>query len=234
LRTSLAVHFIRLPLTAWERFTRLWKEQTIGRFVLFLGALLVFRSIILDWNQVPTGSMHPTIRVGDHIVVDKLAYDLRLPFTHHSLWRHGDPQPGDIIAFTSPVDDTLYVKRVIGKPGDLIAMIDNVLVINGTVASFSVVQGKRGFTGIEENVFGHRHRIALEGDSSDVSSFGPLRVPPNAWFVMGDNRLQSYDSRYFGFVDRYRILGRATRVAFSLDYEHGFKPRPDRVFTALI
>ena len=234
MRTSLAVHFVRLPLTAVERLIRFWKEQTIARFVLLLAALLVFRSIILDWNQVPTGSMHPTIRVGDHLVVDKLAYDLRLPFTHHSLWRHADPAPGDIIAFTSPVDDTLYVKRVIGKPGDLIEMIDNVLVVNGKIARFSAIQGSRDVMGIEENVFGHRHRITLEGDATDVSSFGPLRVPPNAWFVMGDNRLQSYDSRYFGFVDRHRILGRATRVAFSLDYENGFKPRPDRVFTALI
>ena len=234
MRTSLALHFVRLPLTAWAQASRLWNEQPIGRFVFILGALLMFRSIILDWNQVPTGSMHPTIRVGDHIVVDKLAYDLRLPFTHHSLWRRADPQPGDIIAFTSPVDDTLYVKRVIGKPGDLIAMIDNVLVVNGKVARFSAIQGARDFMGIEESVFGHRHRIALDGDSTHMSSFGPLRVPPSAWFVMGDNRLQSYDSRYFGFVDRNRVLGQATRVAFSLDYEHGFKPRPDRVFEPLI
>lgn len=234
MRTGLAEQFVRLPVTVWSHFTRDWSERYLHRFLLLIGTLLVFRSIILDWNQVPTGSMYPTIRIGDHIVVDKLAYDLRVPFTHHSLWRRAEPQPGDIIAFTSPADGTLYVKRVIGKPGDLVAMIDNVLVINGKTARFSVIEGERDFKGIEEIVFGHRHRIALEGVPNDASSFGPLRVPPDAWFVMGDNRLQSFDSRYFGFVDRDRILGQATRVAFSLDYEHGFKPRPDRVFDALI
>jgi len=234
LRTSLAVHFVRLPLTAWSQLTRVWGDRTVAHFLLLVGALVVFRSIILDWNQVPTGSMYPTIRIGDHIVVDKLAYDLRVPFTHQSVWSRGDPQSGDLIAFSSPVDDTLYVKRVIGRPGDLVAMIDNVLIVNGVTARFSAIEGARDFRGIEETVSGHRHLIALDGDPVDVSSFGPLRVPPNAWFVMGDNRLQSFDSRYFGFVDRHRILGQATRVAFSLDYEHGFKPRPDRVLEPLL
>ncbi len=234
MRTSLAVQFARLPLTAWSRLSRACRDRAVGRFLLLVGALVVFRSIILDWNQVPTGSMHPTIRVGDHIVVDKLAYDLRVPFTHKSLWRRADPQAGDIIAFASPVDDTLYVKRVIGGPGDLVAMIDNVLIVNGVSARFSAIGAERGLNGIEETVLGHRHLIALDGEPVEVSSFGPLRVPPDAWFVMGDNRLQSFDSRYFGFVDRHRILGQATRVAFSLDYEHGFKPRSDRIFERLL
>jgi len=84
---------------------------------MFLATLLAFRSVVFDWNHVPTGSMAPTIAVGDHIAVDKRAYDIRLPFTQISLVRRADPARGDIVAFRSPVEDRLYVKRVIALPG---------------------------------------------------------------------------------------------------------------------
>jgi len=90
---------------------------TVIPFLMFLATLLAFRSVVFDWNHVPTGSMAPTIAVGDHIAVDKRAYDIRLPFTQISLVRRADPARGDIVAFRSPVEDRLYVKRVIALPG---------------------------------------------------------------------------------------------------------------------
>ena len=208
-------------------------QQSWLPFLIMVGLLVICRSVVLDWNHVPTGSMQPTIQIGDHIIVDKLAYDLRLPFSRTALWHRAEPQPGDIVAFVSPADDSLYVKRVVGRPGDLVALVDNVLVVNGQPARFAAIENKDGRARLVETISGHRHSILLEGNTGTAANFGPVRVPPDAWFVMGDNRLQSFDSRYFGFVDRDRILGRATRVAFSLDIAHGFKPRPDRIFETL-
>lgn len=211
--------------------------RTLLPFLAFVTLLVLFRSVILDWNQVPTGSMAPTIAVGDHIIVDKRAYDLRVPFTHLSLWRHASPERGDIVAFTSPADGTLYVKRVIGLPGDSVALRGDVLVINGKAARFAATSALPGHLAIQEQVGGHQHLIRLSGSSPEggvgAADFGPLIVPPEAYLLMGDNRHESFDSRHFGFVDRYRILGRAITVAFSLDYDRAFVPRPERTLIPL-
>jgi signal peptidase I len=210
--------------------------RTLGPFLLFAGFLVVLRSVIIDWNQVPTGSMSPTIAVGDHIIVDKRAYDLRVPFTHMPLWRHSSPQRGDIVAFTSPADGTLYVKRVVGLPGDTVALRDDVLVVNGEPALFAEHRSTDGRLDIQERIGGHQHLIRLSGAARsgvDSAGFGPLKVPPEAYLLMGDNRHESFDSRHFGFVDRDRILGRAVTVVFSLDYDRAFVPRPGRTLIPL-
>ncbi len=99
--------------------------------------MVVFRSAIADWNQVPSGSMKPSILVGDRIVVDKLAYDLRIPFTLTRIARWGEPNRGDVVTFPSPRDETLYVKRVIGIPGDTVELRHNRLFINGEEARYT-------------------------------------------------------------------------------------------------
>ena len=96
----------------------------------------MFRSACADWNTVPTGSMNPTIIEGDRIAVNKMAYDLRIPFTHISLRKLGDPERGDIAVFDSKVSDKRLVKRVIGVPGDRVAMINNQLLINDAVIDY--------------------------------------------------------------------------------------------------
>lgn len=212
--------------------SRAQPRTRIAPFILFIALLAVVRSIVIDWNQVPTASMSPTIEVGDHIVVDKLAYGLRLPFTHTTVWERHDPARGEIVAFTSPADGTLYVKRVIGTPGDTVALIDDVLVINGEAARFSATGSSGGKLAMSEWLGAHEHLIALD-ETGSADNFGPLVVPPDAYLLMGDNRHQSFDSRHFGFVDRDRILGRATTVAFSLDYDQGFQPRADRLLLTL-
>jgi len=208
-------------------------RQTFAPFIAFLGLLVVVRSVVVDWNYVSTSSMQPTIAVGDHIIVDRLAYDLRLPFTRLALRERAQPQRGDIVAFSSPVDETLYVKRVIGLPGDRIALIDHVLQINGEAATVSAVRSDEDRSVMEEVFAGHAHMIAIDGDALSPPNLLPLRVPPDAYLVLGDNRNQSFDSRQFGFVDRDRILGRVTHVAFSIDSKNGFRPRPDRLFQLL-
>ncbi len=115
--------------------------QNYKSLLLFLVLMALFRSAIADWNDVPTGSMNPTIIEGDRILVNKLAYDLRIPFTHVSLLKLGDPESGDIIIFDSEVSDLRLVKRVIGVPGDVISMNDNVLSINGQKLSYQNVEG---------------------------------------------------------------------------------------------
>ena len=109
-----------------KRFWRDWRS-----FFLFVAVMLVFRSAVADWNQVPSCSMKPSILVGDRIVVDKLAYDLRVPFTLTRIADWSAPKRGDVVTFPNPIDERLYVKRVIGLPGDEIQMRSGVLHING-------------------------------------------------------------------------------------------------------
>ena len=122
-----------------SRIDSVWRDWR--GFLVFIAIMLIFRSAIADWNQVPTRSMLPTILVGDRIVVDKLAYDLRVPFTLRRIARWREPNRGDVVTFPSPEDERLLVKRVIGIPGDVVALDKNRLVINGQVASYEPVAG---------------------------------------------------------------------------------------------
>jgi signal peptidase I len=222
---------------------RVWREWR--GFLLFVAIMLLFRSAIADWNQVPTGSMIPSIYVGDRIIVDKLAYDLRLPFTLQRIASWSEPQRGDVVTFNSPEDQRLLVKRIIGLPGDEVSLSNNVLTVNGERASYEPIAVEE-LAGIpitqtsrnrfmRESVLGDERLIMLrEGHyASRASNFGPVSVPADRYLVLGDNRDNSRDSRFIGFIDRHLILGRAESVAFSLDYDNYYRPRPDRFFTDL-
>jgi len=228
-----------------SRPVKIWREWR--GFLLFVAIMLVFRSAIADWNQVPSGSMIPSIYVGDRIVVDKLAYDLRVPFTLQRIASWSEPLRGDVVTFTSPEpeDQRLLVKRVIGVPGDEVSLSDNVLSINGQAASYEVIAPEQ-LAGLptaqtsrnqfmRETILGDDRLIMLhEGHyASKASNFGPVQVPEGMYLVLGDNRDNSRDSRFIGFVSRELILGRAESVAFSLDYDNYYRPRMDRFFTAL-
>ena len=108
-------------------------------FFVFIVVMLLFRSAIADWNQVPTGSMKPSILDGDRIVVDKLAYDLRVPFTLTRIAKWSDPERGDIVTFPSPVNENLFVKRVVGIPGDIVELRQNQLYVNEIKATYEEV-----------------------------------------------------------------------------------------------
>lgn len=201
-------------------------------FILFVVLMVLFRSAVADWNDVPTGSMQPTIHIGDRILVDKLAYDLRIPFTHVSLIEFGDPQRGDIIVFDSKVSDKRLVKRVVGVPGDVVAMRDNKLIINGEPVNYSDVSISAQATDKLEHLPGATHAVRNRGATA-YSNFEPVAVPGEHYLVLGDNRDNSADSRVIGFVPRSEIVGKSGRVVVSLDYDNYFLPRSDRFWHEL-
>ncbi len=215
-------------------------------FSLALLALGVFsfRSAVADWNDVPSGSMEPSILIGDRIAVNKLAYDLHFPFTRIALARWEGPRRGDIVTFWSPADGTRLVKRVIGLPGDEIAMKEGRLVINGTPVAYAdnPAAALRNDLGTEagtkvfftEMLPGRPHLVAYEPAGGPRRDFGPVTVPEGQYLMLGDNRDHSGDSRWFGFVPRRNICGRAYGVAFSLDHQRHYLPRADRWLRRLL
>jgi signal peptidase I len=213
---------------------KLWRDNK--SLVAFLFLMVLFRSAVADWNVVPSGSMLPTIREGDRIFVDKMAYDLRVPLTHIAIAHLHDPRRGDIVTIDSSAAHELIVKRLIGLPGDSVAMHDNVLYVNGVRAAYqpqklaplpsdAVSRGDY----LTERFDGVVHSVRLAPDApSPRDSFGPVVVPQGEYLMLGDNRDDSADSRYFGFFPREELMGRTRRVAYSLDPEHHDKPRFER------
>jgi signal peptidase I len=205
-------------------------------FITFMLCMIMFRSALADWSVVPTGSMQPTIQIGDRIVVDKAAYDIRLPLTHISLIHLADPQRGDIVVLDSHAAKERLVKRVIGMPGDEVALRDNVLYINGKAANYSPI----GVNGIHddqqdparydvERLGNLQHLIRLSRyNPSEMRNFGPITVPSGQYLLLGDNRDNSRDSRYLGFFPRNEIVGRSRYVALSLDPQNDYLPRKGR------
>jgi signal peptidase I len=209
-------------------------------YSLLIGVLIAvsFKSSIADWNIVPTGSMKPTIVEGDRILVNKLAYDLKIPLTTWHIAQWSNPKRGDIVVFYSPKDGMRLVKRVVGIPGDRISMRNDVLSINGkplkyddNVHPHDVSTVGRLF--LEEHLPGETHPIMITPSYPAMRSFPPVTIPKGKYFMMGDNRDNSADSRYIGFVDRDSIVGRATDIVISLNINHYYKPRWDRFFTKL-
>ncbi len=202
----------QLTLIKW------WKEWRL--FFLFLMLMLSFRSTVADWSHVPTGSMKPTLMEGDRILVDKLAYDLRVPFLHWRLKTWANPQRGDIVTFPSPETEILYVKRVIGLPGDSIELIKNRLIINDkplqyekddeSVATVLNQTDQENHTVVKELLQGRAHTIMVSHYfPSRTSSFTKMIIPEWNYMVLGDNRDNSSDSRIIGFIKRERIRGKA-------------------------
>lgn len=201
-----------------------WRENK--SFILFIVLMGLFRSALADWNTVPTGSMLPTIVEGDRIAVNKLAYDLRIPFTHVSLLKLGDPQRGDIAVFDSKAADKRLVKRVIGLPGDTVAMVNNRLTINGVAIAYKNIDAAGD--GLE-HLPGVSHKVRISyPDNYSFASFPAVTVPQGHYLMLGDNRDKSADSRVIGFVPREEIIGRARSVIMSTNYDNYYLPRPDR------
>ena len=232
-------------LSAPRQRNRWWHEWGKPLLIILL-AVGSFRSAVADWNDVPTGSMIPTILEGDRIFVNKVAYSLRFPFTRWHIVRWGQPQRGDIVVFLSPEDGKRLVKRVIGIPGDRVELHNNQLLINGTPVHYSLfesndeelreIQNRNGAHFRVEELEGHVHPITILNFrpwDPRASNFPIDSIPRGQFFMMGDNRNNSHDSRYFGPVGIDNILGRATAVAFSLNRNSGYSPRWNRLFTKL-
>ena len=227
---------------AAEFVYRVWKEwrRTIF-FIVFV--LIPVKSSLADWNWVPSGSMKPTILEGDLVYVDKTAYDLRFPLTLHRLAKWSDPQRGDIVICFSPDDGTRLVKRVIAGPGDRIEMKNNSLFLNGRPVSYTKIDSKyteylpgelknHSILAMED-LGGYTHAVMSTPAIRAMRSFGPITIPQGHYFVMGDNRDSSKDSRSFGLVERKVIIGKAEGVIVSFDITDKFQPRLKRFFGSL-
>jgi signal peptidase I len=224
------------------RLVRAWTQNRST--LAFLLLMFCFRSAWADWVRVPTGSMNPTIVEGDRLLVDKHIYGLRLPFTLTRLTVGRDPQRGEIVVFDSPRDGVSLVKRVVAVPGDVIALEGEALIVNGVRAHYAAGDAERVRDLLQatqaqdplivhEAGLGPEHDIQLLPHRAAPRSFGPLVVPAASYFMMGDNRDNSGDSRYFGFVPRRNIVGRASRVVASFDPEHYHLPRGGRFLVPL-
>jgi signal peptidase I len=157
-----------------------------------------------------------------------------------SLHRFGDPRRGDIVVFDSKAADTRLVKRVIGLPGDIVESRNDCLVINGVPLAYAPLPAgsadpdpRRAPVLAEEELAGRPHPVQILPGRPALRTFGPVRVPPGSYFMMGDNRDDSHDSRYFGCVPRARIVGRATAIIASADPAHWLRPRGDRVLCGI-
>ena len=212
-----------------QKFNQLIKGN--WGFLLFAIVLFSSRSSIADWYIVPSGSMQPTIMEGDRTFVDKMAYRLELPFTDIELMKFAKPKRGDIVTFNSVVADTRLVKRVIGEPGDRIAMHNNRLVINGVESRYQLSEGS--YKGIEM-LDGTAHSIQFVPVAGAKDNFAKVEVPEGHYLVLGDNRNNSSDSRYIGFVPDSEIQGKVKKVLVSLDYDNYYLPRQERFMKPLI
>ena len=188
-------------------------------------AVLLLRSFLVEPFRIPSGSMMPTLLAGDFILVNKFKYGIRLPVLNKKVYEINDPQRGDVVVFRFPMDPgTDYIKRVIGLPGDHIEYKDKTLIINGEkvpqipAGSYTAVGSGLSMSGAavrEEQLGDIKHQILvmprMGGKSSDVV------VPEGHYFVMGDNRDNSNDSRYWGFVPDENLVGKAFMIWMNYD-----------------
>lgn len=192
------------------------KKSTIREYtesiVIALLLALIIRAYFVQAFRIPSGSMEDTLAIGDHILVNKFIYGTILPFSDQRVLTLRDPQRGDVIVFEYPEDPSKdFIKRVIGVPGDSIHIVDKKVYINGTVY----------------NDPHEVHKEAMEEASRSSGrrdNMGVVTVPPDSYFVMGDNRENSYDSRFWGFVKREKIKGLAFIKYWSWDSEN-WRPR---------
>ncbi len=202
--------------TAWE-----WVRSVLVAFLLFL----VVRSFVVEAFKIPTGSMEGTLLVGDFLLVNKAVYGAEIPGLGLRLPAFEEPEHGDVVVFTPPHEPRKnYVKRVVGLPGDTLAMRDKMLLVNGHAVDEPYARYvDRGGDARHPNMrWQASHLIASPREyHPSRDTWGPLVVPEGSYFVLGDNRDNSEDSRYWGFVARESIRGRPWFVYYSFDPSSG-------------
>jgi len=222
--------------------------------LLIIVTVLAFRSMFYEPFKIPSGSMIPTLLIGDFILVDKFAYGFKVPFSDWFsdpvyITGPSKPQRGDVIVFKYPKDESLnYIKRVIGLPGDTVEVIEKVVYVNDKPIEAIEFDGKEimedmddkfkryNFKFFKTKTGEHDHVSQVDVDNIWYPSFNKVKVPEGQYFVMGDNRDFSQDSRYWGFVPFANIKGEAILVWFSWSFpwfweetEETFKFRPWRI-----
>jgi signal peptidase I len=194
------------------------QEYAEAIFIAILIAVFI-RTFVVQAFKIPSGSMKPTLQIGDHILVNKFIYGVKIPFLRNTIIPVGDPQRGDIVVFIYPQDRSKdFIKRVIGLSGDTIEIKNKTIYING-----KVFQDTHGV---------YVDQYIIPGALQPRDNFPPVTVPPNSIFVMGDNRDQSYDSRFWGPVELKDVMGKAFIIYWSWDSD-AFGVRWSRLFNLL-
>jgi len=205
-----------------------WIEYCKSFFPVIL-AVLLLRSFLVEPFRIPSGSMMPTLLVGDFILVNKYAYGIRLPVLNTKIIDIGEPQRGDVVVFRYPKDPSVdYIKRVVGLPGDRIGYYNKMLHINGKPVA-QVPAGVYVGTGSGISMSGAGKRLEQLGDVQHQILVMPRTpglegeyvVPEHEYFVMGDNRDNSNDSRYWGTVPEQNLVGKAFRIWMNWDGANG-------------
>jgi signal peptidase I len=213
-------------------------------------AVLVLRSFLVEPFRIPSGSMMPTLLVGDFILVNKFSYGLRLPVINKKVIELGEPERGDVVVFKYPRDPSVdYIKRVVGLPGDTVAYRNKTLFINGEAQPQTPIgiytgigSGARETGSLEllENLTGVEHHILINprvpdfGFGCQVLANGPVTVPEGYYFAMGDNRDNSNDSRCWGFVPEQNLVGKAFGIWMSWDTNRpGFPVAWERLWNGI-
>ena len=195
---------------------QLYKKKSIVReyaesIIIAVLLALVIRTYLVQAFKIPSGSMEDTLAIGDHLLVNKFIYGTKIPFTATSVIKVRDPRQGDVIVFEYPEDPSKdFIKRVIGTPGDVVEGKDKKVFVNG-----------KPYENPHEI---HKEKDIIPKEMNPRDTFGPVTVSPNSYFVMGDNRDRSYDSRFWKFVRRDQIKGLAFIKYWSWDREK-FRPR---------
>jgi signal peptidase I len=176
-------------------------QENFEAIVIAILLALFIRTFVVEPFKIPSGSMIPTLLVGDHILVNKFIYGLRIPFTNKKIFAFDKPTRGDVIVFIYPLDTTLdFIKRVIGVEGDTIVMKGKKLYINGE---------------FYPDHYAHYIDDNPENIGFPRGDFGPITVPKNSLFVLGDNRDTSRDSRFWGYVPLESVIGKAFIIYWS-------------------
>ena len=196
-----------------KKQSRLWEYTKAIVTALILA--LIIRAYVVQAFKIPSGSMLQTLLIGDHILVNKFIYGTKMPFSDKRILEIKKPQRGDIVVFKYPEDpDRDFIKRIIAVEGDIIEARNRVVLVNGVRLNEPYIQ--------------HTDSTQKAGDIEPRDNFGPHLMPKNKYFVMGDNRDQSYDSRYWGYVDMKDIKGKAFIIYWSWDNTKKF-PRIERI-----
>lgn len=229
---------------SWPTLIRGPIEFLASLFPIFL-IVFAFRSFLFEPFVIPSGSLEPTLEIGDFVLVNKFDYGIRMPLSHKAIIPVSLPKHGDVMVFLYPENSKVYfIKRVIGLPGDTISYIDKVIYINGKEMSQRIIGPAYEYDEHgnvwpvqkrQENLDGIVHDIFVRADASD-RNFYDIKVPANSYFVMGDNRDDSRDSRSWGFVPDQNIVGKASYIWFSWNSQTSDwtdKIRFNRMFTTI-
>ncbi len=181
-------------------------REYIEAIVIALIIAFFIRTFVIQAYKIPSGSMKPTLLIGDHILVNKFLYGIKMPYFRSTLIPIKEPRKGDIVVFIYPEDRSKdFIKRVIATSGDTVEIRNKKIYLNGKL--------------YKDNKGVYVDNFNIPGSVQPRDNFGPVTVPPSSLFVMGDNRDQSYDSRFWGFVDLKDVLGKAIVIYWSWDRE---------------